>query len=75
MAISKKGNCYVLPKDKESSEARASRFKKLFNRSRISQITRDNETLIPPKTKREIREAAIVREKYRTEREKNRFYQ
>lgn len=74
MTVSKKGNCYVIPKEKESSEARASRFKKMFNRSRLVQLLRGKRYRKSAKTRRVTRDGALMREKYRAERERKRFY-
>lgn len=74
MTVKIKGNCYVLPKDKESSEGRVSRFKKMWNRSRINQIVKMNRYRKDKLTKREERNAALIRENYREERERKKYY-
>lgn len=70
----KKANFYVLSDEKESSEKRVNRFKKWFTRSRIGQLVKDKRYREDNKTKREIRAAALFREKHREEKEKNKFY-
>jgi len=74
MTVSKKGNAYVLPNEKESSEGRVSRLKKIYNRSRIKSLVQAKRYRKGKPTKREVRAAAIMREKYRAEKEKKRFY-
>lgn len=70
----KKSNFYVNPDDKESSEKRVNRFKKWFTRSRVGQIVKDSRYRKDTVTKREIRVAALFREKYREAKEKSKFY-
>ncbi len=69
-----KSNFYVLPDEKESSEKRVNRFKKWFTRSRIGPAVKEGRYRKDKKTKREIRLAALYRERYRAEKERNKFY-
>lgn len=72
--MAKRGNVYVLPDEKESSERRVNRFKKWFTRSRIGQMVKDSRYRKDTLTKREIRAQALMREKFRAEKEKNKYY-
>ena len=72
--MGKRGNVYVLPDEKESSERRVNRFKKWFTRSRIAQMLKETRYRKDTLTKREIRKKALMREKFRAEKEKNKYY-
>ena len=73
--IKKKVNFFVAEDAKESSEKRVSRFKQWFNRSRVGQLVKEGRYRKKDATKREIRDGAIVREKYREEHERKKYYQ
>lgn len=73
--VKKKANFYVAADPKESSEKRVSRFKQWFNRSRVGQLVKEGRYRKKDATKREIREGAIVRENYRDDRERKKYYQ
>ena len=59
----------------ESSERRVSRFKQWFNRSRIGEIVKGRRYRQRPLTDRLIRKKALMREEYRAEKERNKYYQ
>lgn len=67
-------NFFVDPLAKESSEKRVSRFKQWYNRSRIGNLVKARRYRKKKLTKRQEREAAVVRSKYRNQRERNKFY-
>lgn len=67
-------NFFVDENSKESSEKRVARFKQWFNRSRIGNLVKDGRYRIKSKTERQEREAALVREEHRAERERKKFY-
>lgn len=75
MTLIKKGNFYVFPSEKESSEARVTRFKKWFARSRLMQMVKEGRYRKGDESKREARTRALKREEYRAEREKKKYYQ
>lgn len=65
----------VVSKDaKESNERLITRFNKSVQKSRKIQMIRDSRYHTRPLKKRKIRARAIMRDKYRAEREKNKFY-
>jgi len=67
-------NFFVDPIAKESSEKRVSRFKQWYNRSRVGNIVKGRRYRKKKDSKRQMRDAAVMREKYRAKREKNKFY-
>ena len=60
--------------DKESTERSITRFNKKVQASRKLLLIRSNKFHVRPKTKRLQRTVAIMREHYRAERDKNKFY-
>lgn len=72
--VKKRGNVYVMPDDKESSEKRVNRFKKWFTRSRIAVLVKEGRYRKDVLTKREIRQAALIRESHRRDKERKKFY-
>jgi hypothetical protein len=64
----------VVKKEKESNERLISRFNKRVQGSRKILKVKSERYNKRPETKRHKRASAIMREKYRTIREKNRFY-
>lgn len=72
--IKRRGNVYVMPDEKESSEKRVNRFKKYFTRSRIGVLLKEGRYRKDALTKREIREAALIREGHRSDKERKKFY-
>ncbi len=60
--------------DKESNERAITRFNKKVQGSRKLLKVRGEKFHAKKPTKRYVRSAAIMREKYRTQREKSRFY-
>jgi hypothetical protein len=68
-------NFFVANDAKESSEKRVARFKQWFNKSRVGNIVKGRRYRRKDKTKREVREGALTREKYREERERSKYYQ
>ncbi len=67
-------NFFVDPIPKESSEKRVSRFKQWYNRSRVGNIVKSRRYRKKKLSKRQEREAAVMRDYYRAKRERNRFY-
>lgn len=59
---------------KESFERMLSRFKKLLQRSHKLQEAKDKSRFAKKPTKRYVRQAAIMRDYYRSERAKRQFY-
>lgn len=59
----------------ESSEKRVARFKQWFNRSRIGDTVKSRRYRKKKLTSRLTRIKALMREGFRSEREKNKFYQ
>lgn len=59
---------------KESFERMLSRFKKLLQRSHKLQLFRDKQNFRKDKTKKRVREEAIMRDYYRDKRKKAKFY-
>jgi hypothetical protein len=72
--IKRRGNVYVMPDEKESSEKRVNRFKKYFTRSRIGVLLKATRYRKDVPTKREIRQAALIREEHRRDKERKKFY-
>jgi hypothetical protein len=68
-------NFFVQADAKESSEKRVARFKQWFNRSRIGSLIKDRRYRIKDETRRQVREGALVREGYRAEKERSKYYQ
>lgn len=64
----------VRKSEKESNERLIARFNKKVQASRKVLEIRGRRYHIPKKTKKETRTAAIMREFYRSKREKNKFY-
>jgi hypothetical protein len=73
--MSKTRNFFVAVNPKESSEKRVARFKQWFNRSRVGNLVKGRRYRKKDATKRVVRESALVREKYRDERERKKYYQ
>lgn len=67
-------NFFVDPLPKESPEKRVSRFKQWYNRSRVGNMVKTRRYRRKKLSRRQQRESAVVREKYRTQRERNKFY-
>lgn len=66
---------YVQKSDnKESNERLIARFNKKIQGSRKLVKVRDERYMVHKPKKRKVRAAAIMREKYRSLREKNKFY-
>lgn len=68
-------NFFVAADPKQSSEKRVSQFRQWTNRSRILNMVRGRRYLKKKLTKRQMRDAALMREGYREQREKEKFYQ
>ena len=69
-------NYFVKFDPKESSEKRVSRLKQWFNCSRVGNLVksrryRDDKRHV---SKRKVRGSALIREKYRAERERKKYY-
>ncbi|MBD3360798.1 hypothetical protein GF366_03285 [Candidatus Peregrinibacteria bacterium] len=64
----------VVKNDKESNERLISRFNKKVQASRKILRVRAERYHTPSKTKRLLRQAAIMREKYRAKNARSRFY-
>lgn len=64
----------VIKNEKESNERCITRFNKLVQASRKLYWLRSNKYNLKKVTKAKVRVGAVMREKYRTIREKNRFY-
>jgi ribosomal protein S21 len=60
--------------DKESTERAITRFNKKVQASRKLLEVRATKCHVKPKTKRLQRTVAVMRERYRAERDKNKFY-
>lgn len=67
-------NFFVDPLPKESPEKRVSRFKQWYNRSRVGNMVKQGRYRRKKLSRRQEREAAVMRSKYRTQRERNKFY-
>jgi ribosomal protein S21 len=69
-------NFFVNVNPKESSEKRLSRFKQWFNRSRVGNTVKSRRYRPDKlrKSKRKMRDSALMRSKYRAERERKKFY-
>lgn len=72
--MTKTTNFFVKENAKESSEKRVARFKQWFNRSRVGTIVKKRRYRVKEDTKRKIRDGALVREEYRDERERKKYY-
>lgn len=72
--MSKTTNFFVAENTKESSEKRVARFKQWFNRSRVGNLVKSRRYRKKKLSKRQEREGALVREQYRAERERKKFY-
>jgi hypothetical protein len=72
--MSKTTNFFVAENNKESSEKRVARFKQWFNRSRVGNLVKSRRYRSKKLSKRQEREGALVREEYRSERERKKFY-
>ncbi len=64
---------YAIKKAGESNERLINRFKKLMQRSRVIVETKKKKNHLPTITKREVRMAAIIRDKHRKRREAEKF--
>jgi len=64
----------VIKNEKESNERCITRFNKLVQASRKLYWLRSNKYNLKKVTKEKMRVGAVMREKYRSIREKNRFY-
>ena len=58
--------CYSVKKDGETNEKLILRYKKTFFQTRTANRLRGEQTFSRPKSKRKIRESAIIREYYRS---------
>ncbi len=68
-------NFFVSADPQESSEKRVARFKQWFNRSRIGNLLKERRYRKKDLTRRQVRDGALVRESYRDEKERNKYYQ
>jgi hypothetical protein len=73
--MTKTSNFFVAADPQESSEKRVARFKQWFNRSRVGNLLKERRYRQKALTRRQVRDAALVREAYRAERERNKYYQ
>ena len=73
--MSRQNNFWVSADQNESSEKRVARFKQWFNRSRIGELVKERRYRQKDLTKRLVRQSALKREGFRTERERSKFYQ
>lgn len=64
----------IIKDSKESNERLITRFNKAVQKSRKISIIRDGRYRKKPLTARKVRARAIMRDKYRAEREKSKFY-
>ena len=64
----------VVKNQKESVERLISRFIKRVQKSRVILLLKDKRYRKKPPTKRQVRQAAIMREHYRAIREKKKYY-
>lgn len=67
-------NFFVKVDGKESPEKRVSRFKQWFNRSRVGNMVKTGRYRRKKATRRVARDSALMREKYRAERERKKYY-
>ena len=58
---------------KESTDRMISRFNKAVQKSRKLLYWKEHRYFKKPKTKRQLRQAAVVRERYRREKEKQKY--
>lgn len=65
---------YAFKKQGESNERLMSRFKKVVQRSRVLMNEKRNKFHQKPKTKRLVRQAALVSATHRQRREKAKYY-
>lgn len=65
---------YATKKSGESNERLMSRFKQVVQRSRLILKTKRGRYFERPKTKQQVRDAAVVRAKYRTEKARKQHY-
>lgn len=68
-------NFFVKVDPKESSEKRVARFKQWFNRSRVGNMVKGRRYRKKKLSKLQSRDSALMREKYRAERERKKYYQ
>lgn len=70
-------NFFAAADPRESSEKRVARFKQWFNRSRVGNLLKERRYREQKArlSKRLVRQAALVREGHRAEKEKNKYYQ
>jgi len=64
---------YAIKKPGESNERLINRFKQVVQRSRII-VKAKKDRLIHAPTKRKVRNAAVLRSKYRAKRARDKFY-
>jgi len=64
----------VVKNPKESTERLIARFTKKVHKSRILIDLKEKRYWVKPKSKRQIRKAAIMREMYRKQRENVKYY-
>lgn len=64
----------IIRDEKESNERAIARFNKKVQASRKLLKIREERYWSKPKSDRYLRKAAVMREKYRSQREKNKFY-
>jgi ribosomal protein S21 len=65
---------YAFKKQGESNERLISRFKQIVQRSRILLKAKKERFHVDTPTKKQIREAAVIRAKHRARRAKEQFY-
>ena len=68
-------NFFIKADPKESSEKRVARMRQWFNRSRVGSLVKGRRYRKKKLSRRQAREGALVREQYRAERERKKFYQ
>lgn len=73
--MARSSNFWASADQNESSEKRVARFKQWFNRSRIGEIVKGRRYHKKPLTDRLTRVKALMREDYRQQKERNKFYQ
>jgi hypothetical protein len=73
--MARPANFWASSDQNESSEKRVARFKQWFNRSRIGDLVKDRRYHKREKTRRLVRISALMREGFRQEKERNKYYQ
>ncbi len=73
---SKASNFFVTAQESEAPEKRVSRFKQWFNRSRVGMLVKERRYFVRGEDNpRKVRQAALMRAKYRAEHERKKYYQ